>query len=404
MEHPSAIRIEDYTYDLPNERIALKPISKRDASKLLIYRNGNIETDQYQNIAQHLPENCLLVFNNTKVIPARLRYKKPTGSTIEIFCLEPANAAEGYHQALNAKHTSQWLCLVGGISKWKEDYLSFEIPFMDHSFTLKASLDQKGKTPVVQFDWEEPISFVEVLHHVGKIPLPPYIKREDDEEDVNRYQTTYAVHEGSVAAPTAGLHFTPQVIESLNASNINHLYLTLHVGAGTFKPVTAERLEQHEMHGEWIDVDLKTLDQLQQNKNRIAVGTTSLRTLETLYWLGVKCSLNISNPLSLSQWEVYESHLVDVTISYEEAIEHLKTYLMANKMSSLYMQTHILIAPGYKIRSTVGIVTNFHQPQSTLLLLVAAGVGSDWKSIYQYALDNDFRFLSYGDGSLLYWS
>lgn len=404
MEHPSAIRIEDYTYDLPNERIALKPISKRDASKLLIYRNGNIETDQYQNIAQHLPENCLLVFNNTKVIPARLRYKKPTGSTIEIFCLEPANAAEGYHQALNAKHTSQWLCLVGGISKWKEDYLSFEIPFMDHSFTLKASLVQKGKTPVVQFDWEEPISFVEVLHHVGKIPLPPYIKREDDEEDVNRYQTTYAVHEGSVAAPTAGLHFTPQVIESLNASNINQLYLTLHVGAGTFKPVTAERLEQHEMHGEWIDVDLKTLDQLQQNKNRIAVGTTSLRTLETLYWLGLKCSLNISNPLSLSQWEVYESHLVDVTISYEEAIEHLKTYLMANKMSSLYMQTHILIAPGYKIRSTVGIVTNFHQPQSTLLLLVAAGVGSDWKSIYQYALDNDFRFLSYGDGSLLYWS
>ena len=370
----------------------------RDASKLLIYKNGAIEESIYKNIHQYLPEKSLLVFNNTKVINARILFTKPTGGVIEIFLLEPWKA--DYTTALTAHTTSQWKCFIGGVSKWKEGFLELKIKDENLKVELKEKLSDAY---VVAFTWEGNTTFAELIEAAGKIPLPPYIKREVDVDDAKRYQTIYAAYDGSVAAPTAGLHFTENIFAELAKKNITKEYVTLHVGAGTFKPVKAATMQEHEMHAEWIDVNSQTIGNLLINLHNtiVAVGTTSLRTIESLYWLGVKALLNPdAEQLNLAQWEVYDDLHKNVTP--EEALNALLKWLKNKKIDHLFTSTQILIAPGYKFKIAKAIVTNFHQPNSTLLLLVAAAVGDEWKNIYSYAFENDFRFLSYGDGSLLF--
>lgn len=404
MTHPKNISILDYTYALPSERIALHPLAARDASKLLIYKDGQMQQDTYSNIAAHLPAQSLLVFNNTKVIRARLRFKKSSGGIIEIFCLEPFEAMNEYSQVMSKKANVTWKCLIGGVSKWKNGDLTFA--FGDHA-ELRARLKEKlPDAYVVEFSWTPAdLSFAEVLEQCGDIPLPPYIKRTSETADTDRYQTIYAQDEGSVAAPTAGLHFTDDIFNSLAQKNIQRDFVTLHVGAGTFKPVKAGRMQDHEMHAEWIDVSAAFIENLAAQLNNIivAVGTTSLRTLESLYWMGVKASLQPAvKQLSINQWEVYEAPLANAAITPATALAALLTWLKTNNQQRLYTQSQILIAPGYTFRVAHAIITNFHQPQSTLLLLVAAAIGEDWRKLYTQAMDNDFRFLSYGDGSLLY--
>ena len=394
--HPKNIAIENYTYSLPVDKIALYPLSDRDASRLLVYNNGQISESIYKNIHQYIPEKSLLVFNDTKVINARIIFTKTTGGTIEVFLLEPWKA--DYTKSLSATTTTQWKCFVGGISKWKEDFLQLRIT----NYELRVQIKEKlSDAYVVEFNWDGGASFAEVIETAGKIPLPPYIKRVADIEDADRYQTVYAKDNGSVAAPTAGLHFTQEVFSSLAQKNISTDFVTLHVGAGTFKPVKAVTMQEHEMHAEWIDVDISTIENIIANLDNVivAVGTTSLRTLESLYWLGVKAMKN-PDSLQLTQWEVYDE--LDGNIAAVDALSALIDWLKSNNKASLFTQTQILIAPGYSFKIANAIVTNFHQPNSTLLLLVAAAVGEDWKRIYAYALENDFRFLSYGDGSLLF--
>lgn len=394
--HPKHIAIENYTYSLPVEKIALHPLSDRDASRLLIYNNGQISESTYKNIHQYIPEKSLLVFNDTKVINARIIFTKPTGGAIEVFLLEPWKT--DYVTALSATTTTQWKCFVGGVSKWKEGFLQLRVTNYELRIELKEKLSDAY---VVEFNWDSGASFAEVIETAGKIPLPPYIKRVADIEDADRYQTVYAKDDGSVAAPTAGLHFTSNVFSSLAKKNISTNFVTLHVGAGTFKPVKAATMQEHEMHAEWIDVDIATIESIIANLSNtiVAVGTTSLRTIESLYWLGVKAIKN-SDSLQLTQWEAYDD--LDGTITAADALSALIGWLKTNNRSSLFTQTQILIAPGYTFKIANAIVTNFHQPNSTLLLLVAAAVGEDWKKIYAYALSNNFRFLSYGDGSLLF--
>lgn len=398
--HPKEISINDYTYHLPNDKIALHPLQNRDESKLLIYKDGIIAADIYQNIHQHLPKKSLLIFNNTKVINARLQFVKTTGGVIEIFLLEPFFA--DYTATLTATKNCKWKCLIGGASKWKENNLQWSIGNGQLEVNL---LQQLEDTYVIEFTWENEMSFAEVLEHVGNIPLPPYIKRKPDDEDTNRYQTIYAQHNGSVAAPTAGLHFTPSIFESLTSCQIKKDFVTLHVGAGTFKPVKANTMLGHEMHTEWIDVSTDVIKNIIENLGEtiVAVGTTSLRTIESLYWLGVKAFENPSlKKLDLLQWDVYEEQLANTSLSAIEALKALLSWMQKNNLTNLFTSTQILIAPGYKFKIAKAIVTNFHQPQSTLLLLVAAAIGEDWKKVYDYALENNFRFLSYGDGSLLF--
>ncbi|MGG9970565.1 S-adenosylmethionine:tRNA ribosyltransferase-isomerase [Ferruginibacter sp. SUN002] len=396
--HPQQISIEAYTYLLPQDRIAAHPLPERDASKLLIYKNGLIEEDVYKNIAQHLPEKSLLVFNNTKVINARVLFTKPTGGIVEIFLLEPWQT--DYTTALTATATTRWKCFIGGVSKWKEQYLELQIADCKLQIELKEKLNDAY---VVEFNWDGGATFAELIEKAGKIPLPPYIKRDTDIEDAERYQTVYAKYDGSVAAPTAGLHFTENIFSSFNEKNISKVYVTLHVGAGTFKPVKAAIMQEHEMHTEWIDVSVQTIENILANIDNtiIAVGTTSLRTIESLYWLGVKAILEPgASVLQLTQWEVYDE--LNKNVSVEDSLKALLLWMNKKHISNLFTSTQILIAPGYQFKIAKAIVTNFHQPNSTLLLLVAAAVGKDWERIYQYALDNDFRFLSYGDGSLLF--
>lgn len=401
---PKDISIQDFTYHLPDEKIALHPLQHRDNSKLLIYKNGNITEDTYSNIEAHLPENSLLVFNNTKVIKARILFAKPTGGIIEIFLLEPYHA--DYTSTLSAIKTCKWKCLIGGASKWKEKELVRSQESGVISYELRVKLVEKlSDAYVVEFNWKNNVSFAQILEQAGNIPLPPYIKRKADKEDAARYQTIYAVHDGSVAAPTAGLHFTETIFKNLAAKNIKTNFVTLHVGAGTFKPVKAITMQAHEMHAECIDVNIEFIEHLIANLGNtiVAVGTTSLRTIESLYWLGVKALLDPSaQQLQITQWEVYEDLSEKENITAKDALEALINWLQKNKLTQIFTQTQILIAPGYQFKIAKAIVTNFHQPQSTLLLLVAAAVGNDWKKIYTYALENDFRFLSYGDGSLLF--
>ncbi len=405
MTHPKNISILDYTYDLPDERIALHPLAERDASKLLVFKDGNIQQDIYKNIHDYLPAGSLLVFNDTKVIKARVRFQKSSGGVIEIFCLEPYEDINEYSSVMNKKGSVKWKCMIGGASKWKEGGLELKIKNVELRIALKEKLPDAY---VVEFSWLPPeLSFAEILELAGDIPLPPYIKRKTETADTERYQTIYARDEGSVAAPTAGLHFTKDIFNRLEEKNIRSAFVTLHVGAGTFKPVKATTMQGHEMHAEWIDVGVEMIENLllQSDKTIVAVGTTSLRTLESLYWMGVKTILQPEiKELQLGQWEVYEQPLVNCNILAKEALSSLLRWLKKNNMERLFTRSQILIAPGYSFKMVQAIITNFHQPQSTLLLLVAAATGNGWRKIYDYALQNDFRFLSYGDGSLLFIS
>jgi S-adenosylmethionine:tRNA ribosyltransferase-isomerase len=400
MTDPKKISILDYTYSLPSERIALHPLSERDSSKLLVYQNGNVEEDTYKNIASHFPAESLLVFNNTKVIKARILFTKPGGGIIEIFLLEPFRA--DYTASLSATNTTSWKCMIGGISKWKDRELHLRINNHELSVEKKEKLSDAW---VVAFNWDGGMSFAEILEYAGGIPLPPYIKRKTEEGDAERYQTIYAKDEGSVAAPTAGLHFTRHIFSQLEEKNIQTDYVTLHVGAGTFKPVKAAVMQDHEMHAEWIDVSAGFIKRLIQQLDKLvtAVGTTSLRTLESLYWMVVKAALQPEiKELGISQWEVYEAPLAGNNCSAKEALTALLNWLEMNNREKIFTQSQILIAPGYHFKIAKAIITNFHQPQSTLLLLVAAAIGDDWRKVYAYAMQHDFRFLSYGDGSLLF--
>ncbi len=406
MTIPQQISISDYNYDLPDARIALRPLDKRDESKLLIYKNGEITEDRFSSIVNHLPENLLLIFNNSKVINARIRFEKSTGSKIEIFCLEPAGDINEYSTVMNQRGLSKWKCFIGGVAKWKEEFLMKALTDGENKIVLKAKIiGTLTDAYEVEFSWEPTtLSFAEILDLAGDVPLPPYIKRLTENEDASRYQTIYAESEGSVAAPTAGLHFTENIFTAFEKKKIQKANVTLHVGAGTFKPVKAAVMKDHEMHTEWIDVDAATIDKIMIQRDLVfAVGTTSLRTIETLYWLGVKSILYPDlEKLDLHQWDVYDEKMNQQQITIEASLSALLHWMEVKKLNRIFTQTQLLITPGYTFKIAKGLVTNFHQPQSTLLLLVAAAIGDDWKKCYQYALKNDFRFLSYGDANLLF--
>lgn len=406
--HPSELAIIDYTYDLPDDKIAKFPLGQRDLSKLLIYQRGSITENSYSNIADFLPSDSLIIFNNSKVIQARIFFRKESGALIEIFCLEPAPEYREITTAMTSTGRTSWKCLIGGASKWKHGTVlekTFRIDGRELSFQA-AIKERLQDSFIVEFTWEnDKISFAELLPLVGNIPLPPYIKRAADIKDLERYQTVYAHSEGSVAAPTAGLHFTEQILENLRAKKIATTFVTLHVGAGTFKPVKAATMQAHEMHAEFIDINIGTIDALLsfQSKFITAVGTTSLRTIESLYWIGAKIFRNPAlahDLLELDQWEPYEEG--HSTISVQDALNALRAWLIHHNLDRLVTKTSLLIAPGYEFKLASALVTNFHQPQSTLLLLVAAFIGDDWRKVYTHALENDFRFLSYGDGCLLF--
>lgn len=444
--HPKDLSIKDFSYDLPDERIAKYPLAERELSKLLIYNGSGIEEvaskspneasaaqnpeslnpkisqSTYQNISEVVPEGSLLVFNNTKVLEARILFQKPSGATIEIFCLEPDDRYPDITTAMLQSGKLWWKCLVGGAKKWKEPLLTKTILQGDKKILLTA--ERKAQIEdyyLIEFNWDDnSLSFAEILHAAGLIPLPPYLNRTAETSDLDRYQTIYAKYDGSVAAPTAGLHFTDTIFEKLASKNISKEYLTLHVGAGTFKPVKAEKIEGHDMHSEFIEVRFdfiqKLIDQISKqdinlgNTNLpsfnssqiIPVGTTSMRTIESLYWLGVKTILNRDIKLIdlvVHQWDPYN---IDAAgISATSALTALLHWMQNNETELLITKTQIIIAPGYNYKIAQTLITNFHQPQSTLLLLVSALIGDDWKKVYQYALENEFRFLSYGDGCYL---
>lgn len=402
--HPRYLRIEDYTYELPDERIAQHPAAERDQSKLLIYNNGIISEDIYRNIAQHLPPDSLMIFNQTRVVNVRLVFRKDSGARIEVFCLEPDARYPDMQQAMSQKGEVYWKCLVGGAQKWKDNV---RLSLSDDAFpyTLHAEMIGRSEgTFLIRLQWSAPdLNFAEVLHDYGKVPLPPYMNRSVDKADEQRYQTVYAREEGSVAAPTAGLHFTPLVFEQLASHNIETAFLTLHVGAGTFMPVKSSSMDGHTMHAEWIEVSLGLLQRL-ANRDRpvTAVGTTSMRSLESLYWIGLKLYHNMEidwNGNAVNQWDPYE---LPADIDTSTALGCVIRWMEAQQLNKLITRTQILIAPGYKPRLTNILATNFHQPNSTLLLLVAALIGDEWKRMYEYALRHDFRFLSYGDGCLIH--
>lgn len=397
------LKISDFSYPLPDERIAKYPLAERDASKLLIYKDGCVSEDTFRNIPHHLEGISLMVFNNTKVVPARMFFAKSTGACIEIFCLEPSDPSD-YSLSFACSESCEWNCIVGNAKKWKpEQVLTLENPLADEVISrldLKAQMVRReGANVVVRFSWKGGLSFSSVLEHCGKIPIPPYLNRESEESDTYRYQTLYAMHRGSVAAPTAGLHFTQNVLDEIDARGIIRENVCLHVGAGTFLPVKSEEVEAHKMHREPFSVSVRALEAIIDNLGSIAaVGTTSIRTLESLYYIGVRV-LEGGSPDHVEQWEPYDREYDYTT---REALEALLDYLKSNSLAALVASTEIIIVPGFRFRIVDRLVTNFHQPQSTLLLLISAFVGGDWKTIYDYALGNGFRFLSYGDSSLLY--
>jgi len=407
--HPKYLSIADFDYLLPEEKIAFFPLEERDQSKLLIYKDENISEDIYLNIANYLPEKSFLVFNDTKVIKARILFNKETGAVIEIFCLEPYESINDYAVVFLKKKSVRWKCMIGAAGKWKQKYLEKKFKIGNNEIILKAELVQKlSDAYVVELSWTPgEYSFAEIIEKAGSTPLPPYIKRNASKSDVERYQTIYSKYEGSVAAPTAGLHFTEKIFSSLKKKSIETGFVTLHVGAGTFKPVKSETMQGHEMHSEWIDVTVNFIDRLIQNigNNIFCVGTTSVRTVESLYWMGVKAMLHLNasiEELEIKQWEVYEDDLANNSVSAKDALQSLLNFLHAKKTERLFVRTQIIIAPHYQFRIIKGMITNFHQPKSTLLLLVAAMAGNEWKNIYDYALNNNFRFLSYGDGCLIF--
>lgn len=397
------ISIEDYNYSLPDERIAKFPLPKRDESKLLLYRDGKVSESVFKHITDYLPEGSLMVFNNTRVIQARLLFQRATGAQIEVFCLDPA-APHDYELIFQQTGACNWICLIGNAKKWKEPVLSREISVAGQTVRLSAEKVQSyGETHQIRFSWDGGFSFAEVLDAAGELPIPPYLHRKTEESDLKTYQTVYSKIKGSVAAPTAGLHFTPEVLADLDAKGFGREELTLHVGAGTFKPVKSETIEGHEMHTEYISVRRSTIERVMQNFGKIiAVGTTSVRTLESLYYIGVTLATHpdaTSEELVVRQWMPYED--ANNRLTPTEALQNILDYLDKHQLNTLITATQIIIAPGYEFKIVKGIVTNFHQPKSTLLLLISAFVKGDWKNIYDYALGHDFRFLSYGDSSLL---
>jgi S-adenosylmethionine:tRNA ribosyltransferase-isomerase len=407
IKHPKHLSILDYQYHLPEERIAKYPLPQRDQSKLLIFNNEKISSDIFHHLPEHLPNGSFLVFNNTKVVEARLVFQKPNGSKIEIFCLEPDPIYPDITSAMLQKGNVKWQCLIGGAKKWKEGILQQQIDHPGKTIVLTAEKIEKNvDTYTISLSWDDlQLCFAEILHLAGLIPLPPYLNRIAEEADKDRYQTVYAQQDGSVAAPTAGLHFTEELLGKLTAKNITQNYITLHVGAGTFKPVKATTMEAHEMHAEFIDVQVSFIDQLikQIDAPVIPIGTTSMRTIESLYWLGVKVHKNPSitpDALILTQWEAYENE--QALLPVKQALEALVKWLQSHQLERLLTKTQIIIAPGYQFKIAKALITNFHQPQSTLLLLVSALIGEKWRHVYEYALANDYRFLSYGDGSLLW--
>jgi S-adenosylmethionine:tRNA ribosyltransferase-isomerase len=397
------INLNDFNYDLPRERIAQYPLTERDSSKILIYRGGNISEGTFNTVHNHINSGSLLVFNDTKVIRARLLFKRETGATIEIFCLEPSVPSE-YTLSLGSNEPVEWKCLIGNQKKWKNRTLSTEFKIKDKLYLLSAErLAEEGDSFIVRFSWNTPeLTFAEVIEACGHTPLPPYIDRKDEEVDASRYQTIYSMVKGSVAAPTAGLHFTKQVFDNLQKKGIAWTNVTLHVGAGTFLPVKSDSISSHEMHTEHFFVTAATIEEIYKNLGKIiAIGTTTVRTLESLYWLGVKVSWKPEtgkDRLFLGQWEPYSFH---GKLTAKEALESLLLWMRKQNKREIHVPTRIIIVPGYGFRMIDGMITNFHQPRSTLLLLVSAWTGEDWKKIYDYAIGNNFRFLSYGDGSLL---
>ena len=409
--NPKHIHISDYNYPLPDERIAKFPLAQRDHSKLLVFENGDISEDIFYNITGHLPKGALMVFNNTKVIQARMHFRKETGALIEVFLLEPAEPAD-YELMFQTNGKCAWHCLVGNLKKWKEGQLSRSFDVNGKTVTLSVErLHEERTSHRVEFRWDNPdVSFAEILDAAGELPIPPYLNRDTQESDKTTYQTVYSKIKGSVAAPTAGLHFTDKVLADIDAHGIDREELTLHVGAGTFKPVKSEEIEGHEMHTEYICVNKKTIDKLIAHGGKaIAVGTTSVRTLESLYYMGVKLHDNpnlTEEQLHVGQWEPYdyaERLAAEGTSPLDtiDALREISDYLDRNSRKALHSSTQIIIAPGFEYHIVDILVTNFHQPQSTLLLLVSAFVKGEWRRIYDYALAHDFRFLSYGDSCLI---
>lgn len=406
--HPRDIKIADYTYSLPEEKIALYPLTARDASKLLVWNKGIIKDDLYKNIAGHFNAGSLLIFNDTKVIPARIFFTSETGVKIELFCLEPFDSLGNYQAALQSRSPVIWKCMIGKADKWKTKLLYKNIIVGERQILFQACIvDKLPDSFVIEFSWnDEQITFAEIIENIGNIPLPPYIKRQTEEEDADRYQTVFAHYKGSVAAPTAALHFTDDILKELKGKKIETDFVTLHVGAGTFKPVKTELIGDHNMHAEWINVSINTIKNIIEHldKNITAVGTTSLRTIESLYWMGVKTYLNkkiSENDIVIKQWEVYDE-LAKHKIKVSEALESLCDWLTQNDKINLVTQTQIIIAPGYEFKIANTLITNFHQPNSTLLLIIAAAT-KQWRKIYDHALNNNYRFLSYGDGCLIFF-
>ena len=403
MKDTKHIKISEFNYPLPDERIAKFPLSVRDESKLLVYRQGEVSEDRFTSLPDYLEPGEMMVFNNTKVIQARLHFRKETGALIEVFCLEPIEPND-YVLSFQQTQKCSWLCMVGNLKKWKEGALKREVEVKGRTITLTATRGEcRGTSHWIDFAWnDDTLTFADVLEAVGELPIPPYLNRETQESDKQTYQTVYSKIKGSVAAPTAGLHFTERVLKALDDKGIDREELTLHVGAGTFKPVKSEEIEGHEMHTEYISVNRRTIEKLIAHRGKtIAVGTTSVRTLESLYYIGILIHQNPEanqEELHVKQWMPYEPHPVLTPV---ESLQGILAYLDRHGMEALHTSTQIIIAPGYEYKIVKKIVTNFHQPQSTLLLLVSAFVKGDWKKIYDYALSHDFRFLSYGDSSLL---
>ena len=403
--HPRELKIEDFTYDLPNEKIAYNPANPRDSSKLLVYKNDEVSQDIYQHISSYLPKNSVLVFNDTKVIKSRIFFQNETGATIEVFCLEPYGENVNYEACFQKQGSVLWTCLIGKVAKWRTPQLTKKLQVNGVEVKLSAEIVEKlPDSYVVKLSWSpEELPFADVVDAAGVTPLPPYIKRIADKTDEETYQTVYSEHDGSVAAPTAGLHFTKRILDDLSENGVSTLFTTLHVGAGTFKPVKTETMEDHIMHSECMNITLEFLENLLSKIDQpvIPVGTTSMRTVESIYWMGNEIAHNPTisvEKLKVTQWEPYESKDL---VSAENALKAFINWLKMNNQTHVSVETEIIIAPSYQFKIAKGLVTNFHQPQSTLLLLVSALIGDKWKEIYEYAFQNDFRFLSYGDGSLL---
>ena len=401
--NPEDIKLYDYIYDLPAERIAKYPLPERDRSRLLVYKNGKISNSIFKDVPLFLSEGNTLVFNDTKVIHARLHFRKTTGALIEVFCLEPIYPP-GYEQSFQSEKSCIWKCLIGNRKKWKKGVLKQQLSINNSKIVLKAEKVSGTENPeYIRFSWEpQNIAFSEIIEKAGIIPIPPYLNRESETGDDIWYQTVYAKNNGSVAAPTAGFHFTNTVLKELQNKKLNSIKLTLHVGAGTFVPVQGSYIKDHKMHTEHFFIKKEQLKELYKGLNQIiAIGTTSARTLESLYWLGVKISEQenlLPNDLFIDQWEPYS---LNKNIAPADSIKNLLRFMEKNNLERIEGITRIIIVPGYQFRMIRGLVTNFHQPRSTLLLLIAAFIGNDWRKVYEYALNHNFRFLSYGDSSLL---